>query len=355
MATTLTPNMNLTIPVVENEPGPDYAFDINAALDKVDEHSHLSGSGVPIVPQAMNINSDLPFQGNNATFLRSTRFQPQNSPLVSSSSADLGCFYVAGADAYYNDTLGNQVRLTQNGNVSGGAGSITGLSSPASASYVTLSQSFVFQSGVNLAADVDARSVIFRNAGVSSFGLTLNPPSAMGANLSMTLPVVSSATSFMAIDSSGNMSAYAPVNQGLSRSNMQPIGQVVSSTSGGYSTGVAAHVTGQIVTLTTTGRPVALGFVQTGGATAYFGLTGGGVVNATFAISRLVGSTDSPISISNVYSANVELTGGGRIPFGSMSTLDFPNAGTYSYSLDVTSITGGTAEAANMSLFAYEL
>ena len=99
-----------------------------------------------------------------------------------------------------------------------GAGSISGLTSPASASYAGLT--FVFQSNVSTPASVDGGSFILRNITANSKGLTLNPPSAMANNYTLTLPSIPASQSFISIDTSGNIAAYASVSQGITGSNI---------------------------------------------------------------------------------------------------------------------------------------
>lgn len=212
MATTTSPNMNLPVPVVGSEAGPAYAIDINACLNQIDSHDHSSGSGVQITPSGLNINADLPYSSNNATGLRSARFTAHSVPLA--LAADLGCLYVSGVDLYYNDENGNQVRITQSGGVAGSPGSISNLTSPASASYVAVSSTFVWQSAANTAAIMDFRSAIFRNSSASSFGLTLQAPT-LGADYTLTLPAIPGSNSFMTLSSSGTMGAGISQSQGI--------------------------------------------------------------------------------------------------------------------------------------------
>lgn len=208
MPSSMTPNMNLTLPTVGLEAGPAYAQEINNDMSTIDGHDHSAGNGVQITPAGLSINSDLSFLTNNATFLRSVRFVPQGAPL--SGGSDLGCLYENGVDLFYNDGNGNQIRLTQSGSIAGTSGAITGLVSPASASYVVGSKTFVFQSDVNKAANLDAGSVIIRKLTTSSPGITLAPPSGLGSDYTFTFPIAPpSQTSVLVMDSSGNVSATA--------------------------------------------------------------------------------------------------------------------------------------------------
>lgn len=204
--TTLTPNMNLVIPVVGQEPGPQYALDVNSSFTIVDGHNHTQGYGVQIPTAGLNINADLSFNGVNATLLRSARFQPQLTPLATPS--DLGCLYESGVDLYYNDGNGTQIRMTASGGVAGTPGSISGLVSPASASYSPGSATFTWQSNTLTPANMDFASAILRNLIASSKGLTLQPPAAMAADYTITLPPLpTGATKFVSMDTSGNLAS----------------------------------------------------------------------------------------------------------------------------------------------------
>lgn len=198
--------MSLPVPVVGVDPGPQYATDVNACLTIIDQHDHLTGSGVPITSAAININGDLPFNNNNLTSLRSLRLQPQVAP-IPATGLDLGCIYESGVDLYYNDGAGNQIRITQSGGVAGTPGSIANLTPPASASYVALSATFVWQSAANTAANLDTGSIILRNLTLNSKGLTLSPPNAMGADYSIILPALPASNLPVSIDNAGNMTA----------------------------------------------------------------------------------------------------------------------------------------------------
>lgn len=206
MATTiLLPSMNLTIPTPSIAPGPEWAALINAVFAQIAVHTHVPGQGEQVTPTGININTDMTFNANNATTLRSVRFLAQSSPLGASS--DIGCIYVAGVDMYFNDGNGNQIRITQLGGVSGTPGSITGLASPASATYVAGTDTFIWQSAVNTPANLDCASIILRNLTAGSNGLTLSPPAALGTNYAITLPPLPVAQNFVTLDASGNMSA----------------------------------------------------------------------------------------------------------------------------------------------------
>lgn len=201
---TLSPNMNLPVPIVGQSAGPQYALSIDNCMILIDAHNHSPGYGVQINPNGIDINSDLPFNNNNLITARSVRFTPQSAVL--SFTPDVGCLYEVVNDLYYNDGLGNNIRLTQAGSIAGTSGSIANLVAPASATYVSLTQTIVFQSDTNVAANLDAGFIILRTAAASSPGLTLSAPASIASDYSIALPLLPVTTLPVQLDSSGNMS-----------------------------------------------------------------------------------------------------------------------------------------------------
>jgi hypothetical protein len=197
----LSPNMSLPVPSVGVDPGPDYALNLNSSLLILDQHNHSPGSGVPITPSGLNINADLAFDSNNATFLRSARFVPQLTTL--SLPTDIGCVYVSGVDLWYNDVNGNKIKITAGGTVNATSSGIT--SGTASASFS--SGVLVVNAASNTPANIQVGSVLLGNNTAGSKFLTLSPPNAMPSNFTLVLPNIPSVTSIMALDTSGNISA----------------------------------------------------------------------------------------------------------------------------------------------------
>lgn len=215
MSSTISPNMSLIIPTVGSEPGPDYGTDINSSLTLVDQHDHSPGKGVQITPAGLNINADLDFNDNAAIDVSSVGLVAQGSvPAVFN-------VYANGVDLYYVDGLGNNIRMTQSGGVAGTPGSIANLVAPASATYVSGSKTFVWQSGTSIAANMDAASLVMRNITPNStFGLTLKPPAALSQNYDVTLPALPVANSFMQMSTLGVLSASVAVSHGLTADNI---------------------------------------------------------------------------------------------------------------------------------------
>ncbi len=226
--TTITPNMNLPSPVPSEDPGPDWATNINACLYAIDSHNHSTGQGVPITPSGLSINDDLPMNGNDLTTVRSVRFDPQSAVLT--DSADVGCLYESGVDLYYNDGSGNHVRITQSGSVTGSAGTITGLpSGTASASFA--GGTFTFDSATNTPATMAVGPLVIGSATVSPKTVTLAPSASQPSNYSLTFPLAAPAANQVPIsDGSGNLSWTLGV---------MPLGSVIATfpnLSGAYTT-----------------------------------------------------------------------------------------------------------------------
>lgn len=204
----ITPNMSLPNPVPTMAPGPAWAQYIQSCFIDIDAHDHSLGKGVQITPNGLNISSDLPFNSNNATVLRSVRFIAQSAPL--SLPTDIGALYESGVDLYYNDGAGNQIRITQGGSVTGATGTITGLpSGTASASYAA--GTFTFQSATNTPANLDVGNIIIRNDTLNSHGLTLAPPNALAADYEITFPLLPAVKGIVTLNSSGTMNVEPDV------------------------------------------------------------------------------------------------------------------------------------------------
>lgn len=379
---TISPNMNLPIPGVGLTTGPQYALDLDSCLSIIDQHNHTAGNGVQINPAGLNINSDLPFGGNNATLLRSVRFQSQVSPIA--LATDLGCLSVSGVDLYYRDGSGNSIRLTQSGSIVGTAGSITGLpSGTASASFSA--GTFVWQSATNTAATMDMGSVIIRNLTASAHGVTLSVPSALGADYNLVLPSIPGVTSVMTLDNSGNMGTqtYDQVGQNMTSVGANAIGVSMTATganavantrtrSTGSTVGVGGiaispiisaspgffnvtstsyvAVTNLSVTITTSGRPVCIGIINTTGTdTGIAGIATNSTGN--FYISVFRGATQVA---TYVYSPPNTV-----IPGPNLLSIDPVSAGTYTYTFQMRCGGSGSGQEISIgngyALMAYEL
>lgn len=404
MPSTLSPNMSLILPTVGQEPGPNWALDLNSSLSLVDQHNHAPGSGVQITPAGININTDLTLNSNNLVNVKSSRFTAQPSPLASGS--DLGCIYVSGADLYYNDTIGNQVRLTIAGSVNGTPGSIGGLVAPATVTYVPANQVYIFQSNVNTSGSIDSGPITFRNNVTSSNGITLAPPTPLPGNYTITFPASTPASQkILTLDSAGNLAANYDVdnstltiasntikvaNSGITqtqlandsvgnaqlqdnsvstneivdasvtRPKLVAVGQQESTSSGAaYSVtpkGSWVDITNLSVTITTTGRPVFICIQPDGTANDSFIATAApaGAANIPGKLRFLRGA-----SLVSQISFGTLTTGNSSSSYFAPSfyTLDAPAAGTYTYKVQGQTYNGVGYDfnPAYLKLVVYEL
>lgn len=110
MATT---NMNLTLPVVTVTLGPQWATELNAALEVIDEHDHTSGKGKRVPIAGLNINADLNFSNYKISNLYSVQLNSNTSALSGASNAS--SLSVTNGDLYFTNGSGVAVQLTSGG------------------------------------------------------------------------------------------------------------------------------------------------------------------------------------------------------------------------------------------------
>jgi hypothetical protein len=218
-----SPNMSLPLPVIGVDPGPDYASNQNAAFTILDGHTHITGSGVPITTAAININADLSFSNFNATLLRSTRFASQAAAI--SGASDLNCLYFAGGNLYANDGSGNQIKITSGGNVNATSSGI----SSGSASAAFSSGVLIVNSASTIPANIQGGSILLGNNVASSNFLTLSPPT-LSSNYTLTLPAIPAGSSFVTIDTSGNLGTASSISPSQIASNSITNAQLLNNT-----------------------------------------------------------------------------------------------------------------------------
>lgn len=110
-----TPFMNLSLPVVSQTLGPEWAVEVNAAFEVIDGHTHTSGSGTQIPTAGINFNAHVPFNGYKAYELFSTQYDPVLVPLTGASNAN--SVSVSGGNLYYTNGSGISVQITSGGAV----------------------------------------------------------------------------------------------------------------------------------------------------------------------------------------------------------------------------------------------
>lgn len=296
--TTISPNMNLPVPVPSTAPGPDWANDIVADMYVIDSHDHTSGKGVPITPDGLDISADLPMGSNNLTEVRSVNFTAQVAPLA--LAGDLGCIYVSGADLYYNDEAGNQVRITQGGSVTGSTGTITGLpSGTASASYSA--GTFTFQSATSTPANMAVGPIAIGRNSASSKTVTLTPNAGQASNYGIGFPAaLPAATNYTTLDASGNLSFNSSGTTGsgavVLATSPTLVTPAISGTPTGNVTGSGAVVLATSPTITTpaiSGSPTG-NVTGTGAVVLSAAPTLTGAVTSSGTIEEAAGSAATP-------------------------------------------------------------
>lgn len=367
--TTPSSNMNMPVPVVGVDPGPQWATDNNSCLTIIDAHDHTPGYGVQIPSDGLNINADLPMNSNDLVTVRTVSFDNQVAPLGITVA---GAVYQANGNLYYNNSAGTAVQITNGGSIVGTAGSISGLpSGTASATYNSTGQVFEWRSATNVAANMDFRSAILRNSTVSSNTLTLSPPDlAVTGSYSITLPVLPVSQKFLSMDASGIMGAFWAVdnstveiagfttlqvkNAGITKTKLAALGQVVSGSSGSFVASGTAVSAAACTTpsLTTVGRPVEIRLIYATTGSYIASQSTSATTNSTFYIKR-----DGVI----IADFNLGTTGAAgacsiQSPASSITFVDVVASGTYVYTLHAANATASMdALIINSKLIAWEI
>lgn len=112
MATTF---MNLELPVVSVTLGPEWANEVNAAFETIDEHDHSSGKGTKIKPTGLDINTDLDLQSNRIFALKSTKYNDQTVTLTGASNSN--SIFTNNGNLYFTNGSGTAVQITSGGAV----------------------------------------------------------------------------------------------------------------------------------------------------------------------------------------------------------------------------------------------
>lgn len=401
----LTPNMSLYQPVIGTDSGLVWEQDMNANASILDNHNHSPGSGAQISPPGLNINAELDFQSQNAINLRTTRYTGYGANLA--GPLDLGCLYVVTPDLWFNDTNGNQVKITTGGVVNATSSGIS--SGTNTASFV--SNVLVVNQASNTPASIKGGSVLLGNTGVAASNyVTLSPPGST-SNYNLTLPQVASLAAIcpMTINTSGVMSSitYDSVGQGMTVTGANAIGVSMNATganaigvsmtatganavantrtratnsatvavggvaisvagSGGFTTTstTMVPVTNLSVTITTAGRPVMVLLVPDSTAVANNGSSGSFIradqLGSTFAQGAFQLARGGVGIGQVVIHLNTATSGGGVSELIAQNPcfhfVDPIAAGTYTYTINAAAATGAvTMWVAYLKLMAYEL
>lgn len=361
---TSSPNMGLIVPAVGITSGPDWATDINSSLGIIDSHNHCSGSGIQIPPCGLNINSDLTFLGNNAIDVNSVVFDS-----VTGTPSVLA-IYTNGTDLFYKDSSGSPIQITKSHGVNVSAGNIQNLPSTpiggAGISWSNIQATFqFFKDSGTVGANLDSGSLIIRYPGsypapVGNF-IAIEAPTTLATGYKFTLPAAAPTFSpaYVTSDTAGTLSYSTANNIANNRTRSVAstvgVGGVAISASTGTQTTGTSPINVATITITTSGRPVAVLVTQDGSSSP-----------GVFRMAGSLGTVDGAVFITNDTSAITIYrtlftdtnTADWRVASSTVATVDYSvngTPGTYTYTLGMATNTSGTITIGPSVLIAYEL
>lgn len=187
---TTTPFMSLTLPDVGagGTVGTTWATYLNTALSAIDSHDHTSGSGNQIPSAGLDIDADLDFSdfgADNLGFVAFTARALKPTPTLS--------LYAKGADLYFQDSTGTEVRITQDsalaGSSDGGFGGDYG-DGDELATYSNATKTFSFMQDTSPAvpAKIYSSDISIGQATTAPNVITLKSPNSLAASYTLTLP-----------------------------------------------------------------------------------------------------------------------------------------------------------------------
>ena len=348
-----TPNMNLTLPLVSQTPGPLWASEVNADLAIIDGHDHIA-TGVPIVSAALNINDDLSF--NSHALLDAIKVS-----FVDGGSNTPNSLQTASGELYFTDGNGNVVQITDNGVVNvGGTGNIGGIVPNAAVNYVSGPNSYEF-------LDENGNRAALDTGGIQFAGAVTLQQSPYSTSYTLKLPVSAPvANSFVTATVSGSIATLAFSSEAgfVTRTMQAAVGQQVSSTFTASTSSTTPASVSPTLTLACTGRPIMLGLIAAGSSDGSIDLTptGAGKMLAYLQIN-VGGATTATIGKARFSIDQAAApTGSVAYPLGSFNHLYVPSsAGTYTFTIYGSSAASGggytttTIELGNAKFYAYEL
>lgn len=250
MAVSNSSNMNLPIPGVGTEAGPDYAFDVNSSLTLIDQHDHSTGKGVQIKTAGLDIDQNLNFNSHSGFNLSALTLETQTSaPAIQSLYVKAAGTSPVINELWYIDSASQEVQITANGIVNVVASSITGLSYASGVFTFTQAQDALPTTPASLSAgNVTLKPI----AAATPYGVTLKPPSAIASLYDIKMPLLPVAQSFMTIDASGNEAAPIAFSQGITTANIAPLTILGSNIANQTITPAKAAVSSSVVATTYT-------------------------------------------------------------------------------------------------------
>ena len=353
-----TPNMNLTLPVVSQTPGPTWASEINADLTIIDSHNH-AGVGALVPVAGLDIDSDLSLATHALT--DATKVVLLNQ--VSNSTAN--SVYQSGGNLYWMNNASQPVLITSgNALAVGSTGNIGGLPDGlAAVNYVSPTLSFDFTDENGNSASLVGDVFVGSSVTLGTASITASGAGTYAINLPTALPVTN--TSFLTCTTGGQVGYTSQVN-GITRQMQAAVGQVVTS----YQFSGPLNAPGNLllpVVITTTGRPVFVGVTSITTAPNATGIrldntSAPGYSTAAIAVNiTSVGPAPVGFTAGNylqcVIAGDITTAGNSLIvPASALNGIVVLPAGQYTLQVALIALSGGTPTLAmNGNLFAYEL
>lgn len=315
--TTLSPNMNLTIPTTGVDPGPTYAQDINNCLTLIDAHNHSPGYGEQVTPAGININTDLPMNSHNLTLVNTLSYTG-----AAVGTPSILSVYTNGTDLFYKDASANSIQLTRAGGPNAGTGNIQNLPSTptggAGISWVNAQNTFQFLSDAGtVGANRDGAALIIRYPGSyptpSGNYISLQAPTTLSTGFAFTLPATLPGASgaFLTSTTSGTLSYTNVDNSTLTIGS----NQIKVATGGITSTQIAARtiVTNNIALQAVTTNEIANSTILGGNVAANINLPGNAVQENAMnvVVSAFNNTTSAKILYGTVDGSGGIISGGG--------------------------------------------
>ena len=365
----VTPNMGLIGTSIGVDTGLTQEQNANANTAVLDSHNHTNGQGVPIPPAGLNINTALPFNGNIASAVYGIQF---SNPLASALTTFLYTAPSSGGgvdDLFYNDAAGNTIQLTKAGTVNATIGSLPGQSYAAG--------TFVWKQGTGSTtpANFDIGSITIRpNIASTTNGITVSPPSGISSAYNLVLPALPGSTSFVTLDSSGNLATASNISAAqiatasitgtqiaagtIAISNIVAVNYQESASTGTITCSNSAVPTQLAqVTITTSGNPVMVMFQGDDTNTvASITVTAGSTSIAALGSLQLTSNAAAhPFNAYQFGAAHNGSVAAAVTIMPSFQFMDFPSAGTITYTMSGFPATSNTVVVENCKLVAYEV
>jgi hypothetical protein len=251
--TTTTPNMNLVLPDVLAEPGPQFASDVNGALETVDAHDHTTGNELPIRTAALYLDAGVnlnptgsaPQPVQNSQYLQLSALGSQPSDIIRELYCD------SSGNLWWVNASGTAVQLTSGSGSGLNTGNITGLVPPASAVFSGVTFTWSASSPFYPATMASGPVSIYPQTSGATNAVQILAPSGLAASYGLTLPTgLPTSKAVMEVSGAGGMTLPLVPQSNISSSsgNYSAVGNAADQSLG---TSVTLSVIGTRATVLT--------------------------------------------------------------------------------------------------------